>query len=81
MNVQETIALIEALKSAGVTHFKSSDCELTLIPGSVSLPIMKAPAPAATEDPQATAKLKELIETMKMDDASLLNKIFPAGAS
>ncbi len=82
MNIQETLALIEALKSAGATHFKSSGCELTLSAGSVSLPVEKMPQPSAPvqQNGDATEKLKGLIDTLKMDDGQLLDKIFPAGA-
>jgi hypothetical protein len=37
-------------------------------------------ATAPVENKEATEKLKGLIETMKLDDASLIDKIFPAGA-
>ena len=36
--------------------------------------------PAPPENDAATEKLKELIGTLKMDDAALVDKIFPAGA-
>lgn len=84
MNAQETLALLEALRAAGATHFKSQDFEVTLgQAGSPSVAkISPAPTPseAPKENPEATAKLKELIETMKLDDATLLDRIFPAGA-
>jgi hypothetical protein len=92
MNLAETVELIKALKAAGATHFKSDDFEVTL---SAYAPIMHQesspqpiiPAPQSTVSPQvqtlnedATKRAQDLIETLKMDDASLLDKIFPAGA-
>ena len=91
MNHQETLALLSALKSAGVSHFKSGDTEISLsavnvpiksemgqVDGKVSAPATPSIDPVMNE--AATEKIKDLIETLKMDDASLLDKIFPAGA-
>ena len=88
MNHHETIALLAALKSAGVQHFRDGTTEITMA-WSTSGPVAQmppvpardpAPPPAPVVDDAATEKLKDLIETLKMDDASLLDKIFPAGA-
>jgi hypothetical protein len=86
MNAADTSQLLTLLKACGATHFKSQDFEVTFgasRPSGTSAfhlpqeaPI--SPPPAANED--ATDKLKGLIDTLKMDDASLLDKIFPAGA-
>jgi hypothetical protein len=85
MNANETIALIAALKNAGATHFKSNDFEVSLkgdMAQSVSVPIetLESVASKPQGNPDATQKLKDLISTLKMDDAQLLDKIFPAGA-
>ena len=86
MNIQETLALIEALRSAGATHFKSAEVELTLSGSSVSLPVktMADIAPPHTspvqENTEATAKLKELISTLSLSDEEILNRVAPAGA-
>jgi hypothetical protein len=95
MNAQETLVLLEALRASGASHFKSQDFEVsfgkTIDPaatGSTPAPLLgkgpSASAPSAgsetPENKEATAKLKGLIETMKLDDASLIDKIFPAGA-
>jgi len=90
MNFQETIELIKELRRSGADHFKSNDFEVTFR----SMPIVSrgtiAPEPApvftapvvtpAVENVDATDKIKDLIETLKMDDSQLLDKIFPAGA-
>lgn len=94
MNITETLALLKALKLSGATHFKSQDFEVSLetgspkglaawLPDSQTASAVSAPIETASAVPQndvATEKLKDLIETLKMDDATLLDKIFPAGA-
>lgn len=88
MNVEETIKLLQVLKSNGATYFKSSDFEVTLIGGQ---PVLEAPvgpssspAEAPVEpspiDQAATDKVVETIELLKMKDEDLANKIFPDGA-
>lgn len=87
MNHQERLELLAALSRAGVSHYKSHDLEIRLgpIPKTEGLAAwlsdksIETPAPAVQDD-GATEKLKGLIDTLKMDDASLLDKIFPAGA-
>lgn len=85
MNHQERIELLSALSRAGVTHYKSHDLEIKI--GAQSGCAVEAPKPELRQDaisPEqndaATEKLKGLIETLTMDDASLVDKIFPAGA-
>lgn len=81
MNALETIELIKVLRQSGVTHFKSNDFEVSLNPSleSSALPEPK-PKEVVQQNPEATAKLKDLIGTLKMNDSELLDKIFPAGA-
>lgn len=91
MNVQETLAILEALRLGGAIHFKSQDFEVSMGPGTMAsnppttVPESK-PAPVApvegppVQNVDATEKLKNLIDTLKMDDSQLLDKIFPAGA-
>ena len=92
MNSQELRELLMTLKACGATHFKSCDFEVTL----ASTPGIPAPSYTIHTDatqtvpqptvatpvmnPDATDKLKGLIETLKMDDSQLIDKIFPAGA-
>lgn len=100
MNTQETLSLLDALRAAGATHFKSQDFEVSFgqshnertarditkeverrIAGDSSGEVHGAcVASAPIENKEATEKLKALVETMKLDDVSLLNKIFPNGA-
>lgn len=82
MNIQETLALIEGLKQAGAKHFKSADFEITL-EHSQGSPIPKEqiqdPIIPATENKEATEKIKDLIGTLNMTDTELAEKMFPDG--
>ncbi len=105
MNLQETLALIEALKSAGVTKFHSRDFDIdfgarpestsvvhtsgyiapapaapTQTPAPVAAPAAEAPLPVMNADQKlATEKLQNLIDTLKLKDHELVEKIFPDG--
>lgn len=87
MNLQETLALLRELRLSGATHFRSQDFEVSLQGGlSALIPeplIIEGKTPESSGSPkneEATEKLKDLIETLKMDDQSILDKIFPNGA-
>jgi hypothetical protein len=91
MNLQETISLIQALKSAGVTKFKSLEHDIILdaIPiGPKQDAPKNQPVPAGNqpivdnpvENKEATEKLKDLIGTLKLSDEELANHMFPDGA-
>ncbi len=87
MNLQETLALIEALRLAGVTKFKSLEhdiiLEAPLTTSGNQLSPKKTVEPVETpiaENKEATEKLKDLISTLKMSDEELLNQIMPDGA-
>jgi hypothetical protein len=87
MNHQERIELLNALSRAGVQFYKSHDLEIRLggecqreTHAPVPLSNQTVTPPAPHENDEATEKLKELIGTLKMDDAALVDKIFPAGA-
>jgi hypothetical protein len=88
MNLQETIALIEALKANGATHFKSNDFEVTLLGGRPVLahsaipeaPVVPPPHIHEPIDPVQTQKAQDLIDLLKLKDDELVNKIFPDGA-
>lgn len=97
MNLKETIELLSALKSAGATHFKSADFEVTLSAGSfqikdelptrqsqddgITLAPSAMPADVSTvHNLEATAKVKDLIQTLSMPNDQLIDKIFPNGA-
>lgn len=85
MNHQERMELLGALSRAGVAHYKSHDLEISF--GAQVPTVDKQPLAAAKQElgqpdpnPEATEKLKGLIDTLKLDDASLVDRIFPAGA-
>lgn len=79
--------LLAALSRLGISHYKSHDLEIRLggecqrelvAPEPLIGPSPNPPVPIQNED--ATKKLTDLIETLKMNDESLVDKIFPAGA-
>lgn len=84
MNFAETVALIEALKSAGVTRFKSLEHEISFgAVAKIDVPrgtIETPEAPPVAENKEATNKLKDLISTLRMSPEELANQIFPDGA-
>lgn len=94
MNVQDSLALIKALKEAGATHFKSPEFgEITLVHDQsdeeivVTEPVTSIPAKereqtpgAPVENVEATKKVVEAINLLKMNDEQLANQIFPDGA-
>jgi len=89
VNLQETIALIGALKQAGVTHFKSADFEVTLgrsktrETSNEPEPIQPPHESTQQEQPinkENTQKAEDLIEMLTMKDEQLVDRIFPAGA-
>ncbi len=86
MNIQETIALIEALRSSGVLKFKSAEHEIELkvdVPhGTPQKTIIPPSLPSVDKESEvvATEKLKNLINTINMSPEELANKMFPDGA-
>lgn len=88
MNAQETLQIISALKASGASYFKSQDFEIRMSsepmvfehkPAEPTAPLEPAPAPVE-ENKEATEKLKNLIETMRMSPEALLDVVMPAGA-
>lgn len=86
MNIQETLALIESLKLNGVIRFKSGEHEIEFGPkdGPFSMREPKLNNESAQASAEvvadATEKLKNLINTVKMSPEELANKMFPDGA-
>ncbi len=87
MNLAETLELLRGLRASGATHFKSADFEVTLSSvspvseGGLAQEVPPAPiTPPPIQNDDATEKLKELIGTLKLDDETLVDKIFPDGA-
>lgn len=87
MNVEETIAIIEALKLAGAVSFKSRDFEVQLRRGKL-VKLAKPRSQGIAQDvpyrpdvanPEDTAKAEELIRTLRNPE-KLMDAIFPDGA-
>ena len=88
MNITETLQLLEALKACGAKHFKSADLEITMDgtarvhttagAGGTSVPVVETTP--MVENKEATKRAEDLIQTLKLNDNELLDKIFPAGA-
>jgi hypothetical protein len=87
VNLQETLALIEALRTSGVKRFKSFEHEIELSPSPDDfkvkklepLPEVKTPEEAAAVA-KANEQIKGLLNTIKMSPEELANQIFPDGA-
>lgn len=85
MNLQETIALIGALKEAGATHFKSNDFEVHLDGSRLVIQEHKEAQkdfeePKEEEGPidqEKTKKIEDLIDVLNMKDEQLVDQIFP----
>jgi hypothetical protein len=87
LNLQETLALIEALKLSGVIRFKSHEHEIELSGKSEPIqvhkkePLTEEQAKASADvTAKATEQLKNMINTIQMSPEELANKIFPDGA-
>lgn len=94
MSHQERLELLNALVRASVKHYKSHDLEIQFgnVGEAAATPAPEIGAQARSlgasqpspvdkvHNEAATQKAKELIETLKLDDESLINRIFPAGA-
>jgi hypothetical protein len=91
MNIEETLQLIEALKQSGVTKFKSHEHEIVFsgvaevrsnkdVATAVATPVPVLTEEQAKKNEEATEKLKDLINTVKMSPEELADQIFPAGA-
>lgn len=83
MNFAETVALIEALKSAGVTRFKSLEHDISFgAVAKIDVPrgTIETPEVPVIENKEATEKLKDLISTLRMSPEELANHVFPDGA-
>lgn len=89
MNLLETVELINALKAAGVSRFKSHEHDIVLeLRGGAEpslahtqTPVGSTPTPATiSESVENTALAVDLINTLKMSPDELVNHIFPDGA-
>lgn len=86
MNVTGTLEILQTLKAMGATHFKCDDFEVTIDKnGQISSIPQGTPAPpiavpVSPTNPDATAKLKELMTTLSLPNERLVDTIFPNGA-
>jgi len=85
LNIQETLALIEALKASGVTRYKSQEHEIEFGNSSEPIKVQKPLQPEQAMDlakktAEAKDQLKNMINTINMSPEELANKMFPAGA-
>ena len=92
MNLQETIALVQALRLNGAKHFKSSDLEVhfnensepDILTMKSSNTISKDATQDLTQNPNynaaSTKQAEDLMDLLKMKDEELVNRIFPAGS-
>lgn len=84
MNLAETLALIEALKLAGVTKYKSFEHDIVFNEGASTVKIqgesLQPSDSPVVENKEATEQIKDLTSTLRMSPEELANKIFPDGA-
>ena len=83
MNSKQLRALAKVMKDYGITHVKTDALELSM--PCIAAPATPVPTRAATIPPDAPAagmepishKIEELTSLMKLDDVSLVDKLFP----
>lgn len=90
MNLEETLKLLDKLKSVGATQFRDGTFEVTLSDRTIPMVTrspepQQAPVPVPKPQPQSyneenTKKMQALIDLLKMKDEELANTIFPDGA-
>lgn len=84
MNLQDTVSLIEALRAAGVTRFKSHEHEI-ILDGTTKAPVKvftetQSASPGPVESPaeaDARKKIQEMIKTLNMSPDQLAKYMFP----
>jgi hypothetical protein len=62
--------LVETLRQAGVTHYKTPEIELDLGP-------LPPAAPESTEKTEIPHVVEDLISVMKLNDKDLVDRLFP----
>ena len=80
--------LAQTCRANGIRHLKTADIELEIDLTSSGNALAPEPVPAGianamTPDggnPEATEKLKGLIETLKLPDDKVMDMVFPNGA-
>jgi len=82
MNLQDTVALIEALRIAGVKRFKSHEHEIDLTGDAKPVqPTIKTDQPLTPAESAAEAdarkKIQEMIKTLNMTPDQMAKAMFP----
>ncbi len=75
MTVDEIKALVETLRSCGITHYKAGDIELDLGPA----PIIEVAKPIIPDEAsnEIIHKVVEMTSLLKLDDRDLVDRLFP----
>jgi len=82
MTPKELKKIAKTMRSLGVLHYKCGDVELNLGPTEPK-PVKPTPAPVTEkpitpeEEKEIVHKLEQLTSIMKLDDTSLLDRLFP----
>lgn len=73
MTVEETIALVKAMKESGVASFKHGDMEFSFTPGAATT----APLNINDAPQEVKHKIEEFTSLLKLDDKDILDRMFP----
>lgn len=80
MTVDETRALIEMLRSQGITHYKTGEIELALTPlpeAPKASPVESPAMPGVDSQDKIPHVVQELTSLLKLSDADLVDRMFP----
>lgn len=82
MKPEEIIQLVQALKAAGVSHYKhgsmSISFESKLVQEETVSKVTQVPVDAPTPVPEEIKhQVQELTSLLKLDDVSLVDRLFP----
>ena len=72
MKSEEVRELVRTLRECGVTRYKDGDVEMELGPEPID---PDAPSPEPSKE--ITHKVEELTSLLKLDDAALVDRLFP----
>jgi hypothetical protein len=73
MSPKDLKKLIKTMRANGITHYKTSELELSLGPE----PLIKAKQLSEKEEQEIKHKLEEMTSIMQLDDENLLKRLFP----
>lgn len=78
MTLEETKELVKTLRELGVTHYKTSEIELNLLPEPPKAEPKFLPTVESNEEPQEIKhKVEELTSLLKLSDKDLIDRLFP----